>query len=167
MASRPNAPGEFSSSAPSPGPGATPGPSGAPQTPPAGRVTRPRPALLRPFPIVRLAGSVRGSRARIRLLTVRAPRGARVEVRCKGKGKGCPFRVMRVRVPRGLARSGLVRVKRIHGRSLRAGTRLEIRVTGRGRIGKHVAFRFRARRVPLRKDGCLLPGRTRAVSCQG
>lgn len=96
---------------------------------------------------------VRGPRAWIRLLTVRAPRGALVEVRCKGKG--WPFRVSRVRAPRGgTGATTLVRIKRMHGRSLRAGTLLEIRVTAGGRVGKHVAFRFRARQAPVRKDGC-------------
>jgi PKD domain len=47
-------------------------------------------SLLSPFPIVRLAGALMPSgKTKIKKLTVKAPKGAEVDVRCKGKS--CPF----------------------------------------------------------------------------
>jgi len=52
------------------------------------RVTSPPLALMQPFPIVRIAGSDTSSGVRLSLLTVQAPVGARITVRCRGRG--CP-----------------------------------------------------------------------------
>ena len=48
------------------------------------------PLPMTPFPIVRIAGVVLPDGALVRILSVRAPRGASVLVRCRGKG--CPAR---------------------------------------------------------------------------
>ena len=42
---------------------------------------------IRPFPVVRMRGRLTASGARVSLLSVRAPRPAKVTVRCKGS---CP-----------------------------------------------------------------------------
>src|SRR5204863_2873426 len=46
--------------------------------------------LLASFTVVRLAGKVTRRGTRIRELSVNAPGGSRIEVRCRGRG--CPFR---------------------------------------------------------------------------
>jgi len=114
--------------------------------------------LLNPFPIVRLRGSATRSGARISLLSVRSPAGARVEVRCRGRS--CPrTRVAATSVNRS------VRFRQFH-RYLRAGVILEVRVSKPDTIGKYVRFTIRkGGRSPLRRDLCLRPGSQRPVPC--
>jgi hypothetical protein len=125
--------------------------------------TRPaRPAFIRPFPIVRIAG--RGTRrgARITLLAVRAPRGSLVRVRCKGgRRRGCKYKRARKRV----GRSGRVRIKGLQ-RRLGAGAVIEIRVSRSGEIGKFTRFRIRRRKAPLRRDLCVAPGASKPTKCE-
>ncbi|MDP9401651.1 MAG: hypothetical protein M3P39_12065, partial [Actinomycetota bacterium] len=120
---------------------------------PAGRPSR---RFLRPFPVVRIAGSLRRDGARLSVLSVRAPRGARIVVRCGGRS--CPTRVRRFRA-RALTRL------RTFERDLRAGTRLSVRVTRGATIGKHVRFLIRRGQPPRRVDRCVLPGRAAPVAC--
>lgn len=115
-------------------------------------------ALLRPFPVVVIAGRLRGTRTVIGELTVRGPRGARVSVRCRGAR--CPFR----RAGGTIGRRRRLRVRRAE-RSYRPGTVLEVRVTARERIGKYTRIRFRNRRAPRRRDLCLRPGESRPSAC--
>jgi hypothetical protein len=115
--------------------------------------------LISPFPVVRLAGSLTSRGARIRILSVSAPAGSRVEARCRGRL--CPRRraVTRVR------RSGRpVRIRSFE-RRLQAGVVLEVLVSRPGMIGKHTRFVIRRGRAPKRRDGCLLPGSKRRSSC--
>jgi hypothetical protein len=116
------------------------------------------PPLLSPFPVVRLAGRLTEAGARIDLLTVRAPVCSRVTVRCRGTR--CPVR----RVTRLMGRK-LLHIRRFEGRSLRAGTRLEILVTKRDRVGKYTRFRIRRERPPLRFDTCLRFRATTGSAC--
>jgi len=113
------------------------------------------PALLRPFPVVRIRGYFAATGARITLLSVRGPRSARISVRCIGRG--CP--VARLSLPSAPAR--------LHPfeRFLPAGTRLQVLVARPGRIGKYASFLIRAHRAPLRVDRCLMPGRSRPSRC--
>ena len=123
--------------------------------PDAGAPTAPRERLLSPFPVVRIRGSVTATGARIVLLTVRAPRGARIEARCRGRS--CPTRRVVLRSRR------LTRV-RVLERHFRSGTVIEVLVTRRGRVGKYTRFRVRSGRAPARTDGCATfapSGRTR------
>ena len=99
--------------------------------------------LLSPFPIVRMRARIIGSIIHIDLLSVKAPSGATVQVRCKGRR--CPVSRERERVRKG-ARS--VRFPKLE-RRLRAGTVLEIFVTKGGAIGTYTRFAFRAREGPL------------------
>jgi chitodextrinase len=112
---------------------------------------------MRPFPLVRIAGVVLAGGARVTILSVRAPRGSRIRVRCRGGG--CPARAV--------ARTSTTRLMRFHRfeRRLRAGARLELFVRKAGLIGKYTRFRIRAGEAPARVDRCLLPGRRRPVRC--
>lgn len=114
-----------------------------------------RPALLRPFPIVRIRGDFEPGGVRITLLSVNAPRSARIAVRCTGRG--CPLRSLSI--PRAPARL------RPFERFLAAGTVLQVRVTRAGRIGKYASFRIRAGSAPLRTDRCLMPGSAKPAAC--
>ncbi len=119
-------------------------------------VVKPAPSFIAPFPVVRIAGRV-SSATRIVRLSVRAARGSKVTVRCRGRS--CPVRAITRR-----ARRGAVRFHRLE-RLLRPGTRIVIRVTRPGQIGKYTRFRMRARKAPARLDRCLLPGVRRPVRC--
>lgn len=109
------------------------------------------PALMTPFPTVRVAGLAFADGTRIRLLEVRgASRRACVTVRCSGRG--CPFKTRRRP-----ATTGRVRLSRFP-RLLRPRARLQIFVRAPGVIGKYTAFRMRAANGPRRTDRCLMPG---------
>ena len=129
-----------------------------PPAPPARR------RLLRPFPIVRIAGRLTRAGASIRVLSVRAPGGARVLALCSGRG--CPRRASSAMVRARAARTGRVRFTRLQ-RSLRAGARIQVFVTSPSRIGKYTRFTIRRGLAPKRLDSCLAPrgsGRRR-TSC--
>jgi hypothetical protein len=146
---------------PTPEPTATPAPEPdvAPpgETPTVAAATPARPPLLDPFPVVRIKGRFTATGARVTLLVVRAPRGARIAVTCRGRD--CPMR--RFRPAAGVSRL------RPFERSLRAGTRLEVTVTKPGYVGKVTVIVIRRHRAPWRSDRCLDPGSTRAVRCTG
>jgi hypothetical protein len=125
-----------------------------------------RPALLAPFPVVLTLGEVLPSGLRIKVLQVEAPRGARVRIRCRGRG--CPRRRSRRRPPRSsgpLAIPARSRRYRRFERWLRAPATLEIVVTKPGRIGKYTRLRVRRGKRPLRKDLCIFPGKRRPQRC--
>ena len=133
-----------------------PPPESGPRLPANGDV--PAPALMTPFPIVRIAGLLLPGGARVRVLSVRAPRGAVVSVHCRGEG--CPLRSLRQRV-----RRQVLRVERLE-RRLNAGVRLEIYVRQRNRVGKYTRIRIQAgRRPPLRVDRCVRPGSLTPIRC--
>jgi hypothetical protein len=116
------------------------------------------PALMSPFPTVRLVGLVVPRGARITLVEVRGgPRGARVTVRCTGRG--CPFRSKKV-----VATTGRVRLSDFT-HVLRAGARVEVLVRAPGVIGRFVAWRIRAGKAPVRSDRCLMPGASEPTRC--
>jgi len=140
---------------PAPAPQPVPVPAPAPAPAPAPSPAPPAARRLEPFPLVRVSGTVLRRGVRIQRLTVDAPRGAAISVRCTGRG--CP--AARTYLARG------VRRLRAYERYLRAGTRLTVRVTAPERIGKHVLLVVRARRQPLRRDRCLPPGESRPVRC--
>jgi len=140
---------------PAPGPPTDPA---APGAAPAG------PALMTPFPLVRLAGLIYPRSVRIRVLSVRAPVGARISVRCRGRS--CPVRsTVRLVRAKGSRTAATMAFGRLQNRRLTSGTRLEIRVTSAGRIGKYTSFRFRAGAAPRRVDRCLIPGRSAPAPC--
>ena len=115
----------------------------------------PAPALMRPFPVVRIRGYFAPNGARITLLAVRGPRSAQIRVRCLGHG--CPMATL-------AASSAPARLHPFE-RFLPAGTRLQITVATPGRIGKYASFLIRAHRAPTRTDRCLPPGRSKPTRC--
>ena len=114
--------------------------------------------LLSPFPVIRVVGRFARGGTRITLLSVRAPAGSRVEVRCRGRS--CPYRRSVTRV----GRSRQLRIRRLQ-RRLRAGTRIAIEVTKPGKVGKYTHLRIRRRAAPARRDLCLFPGNTDPEAC--
>jgi hypothetical protein len=111
--------------------------------------------LLRPFPIVRIRGWLTRTGARVTLLTVRAPSGARIATRCRGRS--CP-------VPH-LARTASFTRLRPLERRLRSGTRLDITVRKAGYIGKWTTIVIRRGHPPRRADRCVYPGARRPARC--
>jgi hypothetical protein len=114
---------------------------------------------LSPFPVVRIRSRVVGTRVYIDLLTVRAPKGTKVSLRCRGRH--CPFKHATAR-----ARSDTrpVRFRRIERRVFR-GTVLEVFVTTPDAIGKYTRFLVRPAQAPVRRDLCLPPGSMRPGAC--
>jgi PKD repeat protein len=131
------------------------------KTMPARRAGRAAPVAMSPFPVVRIRGRALGSRVTVNLLSIRAPRGATVTVRCRGKG--CPRRTASVR---GVSTSRSVRLRSLE-RVYRAGAVLEVYVTKAGRVGKYVRFRIRNGAAPARHDGCLSARGLRKIRCPG
>jgi hypothetical protein len=132
--------------------GASPPPLQQPVVGPA-----PLPRMLSPFPIVRLVGSVTEVGTEIHLLSVRAPKGAQVLVRCLGRG--CPIRHAKKVVSRGPVTFGALK------RLMPAGVVLEVLVHRGDSIGRYTRFKLRRNRRPQRADGCLRPGTTRMAPC--
>jgi hypothetical protein len=115
--------------------------------------------LMSPFPVIRLAGQLTRSGARVKVLSVlRAPVCAFVRVTCRGKS--CPAR----RASGYMRRHGALRFRRFE-RRLRAGTVLTVRVSKNDLIGKFTQFRIRKDAAPKRRDRCLRPGQRRGTSC--
>lgn len=112
---------------------------------------------LSPFPVVVITGRTRGAHTRITGLLVRGPAGAKVATTCKLR---CHVRARSTTI-------GSTRRVRLHRaeRLYRAGAVLELRVTGRGRVGKYTRLRIRDGLAPARMDRCLRPGSTAPVRC--
>jgi hypothetical protein len=133
---------------------------------PITRVDSPR--AMSPFPVVRISGSIRRRGSKLRLLSVTAPTGATVLVRCAGRS--CPVGRQSQVVTSGKGSKGddtahVVRIRRLEGKLLRSGTRINIFVTKPGTIGKYTSFRIRSGRAPARADKCLVPGSGKPVTC--
>lgn len=118
-------------------------------------VKKRKPSMMRPTPIVRIRGRTTPGGARITLLTVKAPRGARIALACRGRS--CPVK----RWAKATVLTRLLRFERV----LAAGTKLTIKVTKPGRIGKYTEIVIRADKSPWRRDRCLIPGSSRPRSC--
>jgi len=91
-----------------------------------------------------------------RVVSVTAPRKARITVRCLGRG--CAFSRRQAYSAR------LVRLRRAQG-FYRSGSRIEVRVTRPGYVGKYTIITVRAGTAPTRKDRCLRPGGQRPIRC--
>jgi hypothetical protein len=135
-----------------PSPGAAPASSSSPSS---ADLTPGGLRFLRPFPVVRVVGYLMNHGSRIVLWSVKAPRDARIDVRCKGPR--CPLR-------RRSFRPGHIRPLE---RYLRAGVVITIRVTRPGFIGTYTNVVIRSRKRPKRRDACVFPGETRPRACQG
>lgn len=114
-----------------------------------------KPRLLSPFPVVRIAGRTLRGGVRLTRLSINAPLGSVITVRCKGTS--CPFSSS-VRLAK------VVRFRRLE-RRLRVGVVVRIYVTRTGAIGKYTVFKIRKGRAPVRKDSCLMPGSLKPIAC--
>lgn len=123
--------------------------------------------LLSPFPLVRISGTLTATGARIRLLSVRAPRGAlvRVTVTPACSGKRPSSRRCRVLQASGTVGRHAVIGFRGLARAYRSGTVIVVRVWRADRIGKYTRFTIVRGKAPRRVDQCLLPGATRGSRC--
>jgi len=127
------------------------------------RMTAPAPSvhIMDPFPIVRIRGRTFAKRVRIRQLAVKAPAGARIRVRCRGR---CPVRSASLLSAPRAGRVKWVRVRRFE-RSFPAGAALEVRVSRNAEIGAFTRFAVRRHKLPLRSDSCLDAGGSRPIAC--
>jgi hypothetical protein len=88
----------------------------------------------------------------VRLVARRFLRGAKIEVRCSGRG--CPSKRFRRTVRRSTENLHAALGDRVIGR----GARLEVRVTSASRIGRLLRFRFSKPGEPAVDFQCLPPG---------
>jgi hypothetical protein len=121
---------------------------------------------MQPYPVIRLAGVQSSRGARVRLLTVLAPPGALVTIRCRGRGCGTALQSrLAVRhageAPGAAVLLSFPRFQRL----LHPGVLLEIRVSRSGELGKYTSFSIRRRRPPSRNDKCLAPGEQTPIPC--
>jgi hypothetical protein len=110
--------------------------------------------FLRPFPVVRVAGYIRSHGSRIVVWSVKAPRSAKIDVRCTGRG--CPLRHRTFR-------PGRIRTLE---RYLPARVAVTIRVIRPGFIGTYTRVVIRSRKRPRRQDACVLPGDGQPRPCR-
>jgi hypothetical protein len=117
--------------------------------------------FMQPFPIVRVRGRLRAGSVVIDLVSVTAPRGARIRVRCRrcGPPRSRTSALM-------IARARTTRVRSME-RRVAAGAVLQIYVTQAALIGKYTSFAIRRDEAPIRHDRCLMPGGTRPIHCPG
>jgi PKD domain len=125
------------------------------------RAVPPPPVQLLQGVLIRIKGSVLGPNTMVKRLVVRAPRGANVLVRCRGRS--CP---KKARTASRLSQGGQLRFKKLE-RRMRPGTRIKVQVTKPGFVGRVTTFRMRKRAAPRRTDLCLPPGARNAIPCAG
>jgi PKD domain len=123
--------------------------------------------LMQPFPVVRIAGAITPEGARIKLLTVQAPAGARITIRCHGGGCRTKSESRSARASstgKQKAAAVLLSFSRF-ARGYRAGARLEILVLKPGEIGKYTVFKVRRHKLPVRQDACMVAADSNPISC--
>jgi PKD repeat protein len=112
---------------------------------------------------IRMAGSVAGELTTLTSVSMLAPKGAVLAVRCAGGG--CPSKSS-FQLHMKKARS--LRLPQLQ-RTFRAGAHITIVVTKKGFVPKRIRVTFRRGRPPLRVEQCLMPGtrkgQTRAEPC--
>jgi hypothetical protein len=119
-------------------------PAPAPPPQPPLRITSP----------VEVSWKVRGRLTRVVRLRVRdVPSGATVRAKCSGRP--CPFRSRRFKGAR-------VNIGKAFKKRLRAGARIEVRITAPGAIGKVVRYKTRRGKLPKTTRLCVPLGAQRA-----
>ena len=109
-------------------------------------------------PLVRVVSRPTATGAHLDLLTVSAPRGAKIGVRCHGGG--CPYKHKST-----TSKGKTVSLRKLR-RNFTAGAVIEIRVTKADTIGKYTRIRIHAARRPARVDRCLRPGKpNKPIGC--
>ena len=116
-----------------------------------------RAKMFKPLPVVRIRGRLTTNGANIQVLSVKAPKGARITVKCSGKG--CPRR--------SVATATATKVTRISQfqRVLPAGIKLRITIAKPGYISKVTTITIRKGKAPLRSDQCQVPGEKKLLRC--
>jgi hypothetical protein len=118
--------------------------------------------LMHPFPTVRIASRGAGAGIRLKLLSVRAPAGARIAVACSGKG--CPVKSQSRIAAAGKPGAAPLEFRRFQ-RFLRPGVVLQIRISKPGEIGKYTRFVVRRGRLPARSDACIGSAAGKPIPC--
>jgi hypothetical protein len=148
---------------PVPTPEPTPVPPVAPTTFEAAPVPAPTPVqtagqvlhntstqrMMKPSPTVRMRGELTTYGANVTSLTIRAPRSAKIAIRCSGNT--CP----RKRWASSRTRKKTLTRASAFERVFNSGTKLTVSVTRKGYIGKRTTFTIRRGKAPLRRDTCL------------
>ena len=114
------------------------------------------PALLADGVHWSISGRFGRKSTRINRLYIRAPKGALVVIRCKGRG--CP------RLTRYRARNSSLRLRRFE-RTLRSGTQILIYVSKPGYFGRYVQLTIKRNAPPTSRKLCLAPGKTKPIRC--
>lgn len=104
--------------------------------------------VMKPAPVVRMSGELTTNGANVTVLSIRAPRAAKITVRCTGP---CPRKSWSTS---GTRKRQLTRASAFE-RPLASGTKLSVSITRRGYIGKRTVFTIRLGKAPLRRDSCL------------
>jgi len=99
---------------------------------------------------------------RVSRLEIEAPRGARVAVKCGGRG--CPVK-SQVRVAGASGAKAASIEFRSFERFLKAGVILEILVSKAGETGKYTRFTIRSGKLPSRSDACLDGAGVKPIAC--
>jgi hypothetical protein len=120
--------------------------------------------LLSPFPVIQVAGRFVGKGTRVRL-SVRAPVGSTVSVRCRGRGCALRKQTRTVKAPSAGSLTALLHFRRFQRHVLRARTILKVLITKPGTIGKYSRFEIRRRKPPERTDKCVVFGSTAPIAC--
>jgi hypothetical protein len=121
----------------------------------AAKAKKAKAKMIKPYPTVRISGKLTKGGADVALLTVRAPRGVRITLTCKGRT--CPVREV-------AQATSLYHIQQFE-RELRAGTRLTITITKPKHISKVTTITIRKGKGPARSDKCQLPGETKLIAC--
>ena len=111
--------------------------------------------MFKPLPVVRIRGRLTTNGANIQVLSVKAPKGAKITVKCSGKG--CPRRSV-------AKATKVTRISQFQ-RVLPAGIKLRISISRSGYISKVTTISIRKGKAPLRSDQCQMPGEKKLVRC--
>jgi DNA-binding beta-propeller fold protein YncE len=119
-----------------------------------------------PLPVERITSTVRPFWVEFRRYVVLQrlrisgiPAGAAVQLRCRGRG--CPFKRKSFPVRNGRADAS----KAMKKAKLRRGTRIQVRITKPGAIGKVVIYVVPKKGLPKGRVRCLPPGATKPAAC--
>src|SRR4051812_12478307 len=111
--------------------------------------------FIRPRPVIGISGKYGPKSTKLKRFTIKAPKGTKVMIACKGT---CVTRRTTVKSGR------TAHVKRFE-RTLKVGTKLTVTVSRKGYVSNVTVITIRARRAPLRADSCLVPGKTKTQKC--
>ena len=111
--------------------------------------------MFKPLPVVRIRGRLTTNGANIQVLSVKAPKGAKITVKCSGKG--CPRKSV-------ATATKVTRISQFQ-RVLPAGIKLRITIAKPGYISKVTTISIRKGKAPLRSDQCQVPGEKKLLRC--